>query len=261
MNGETSARYTCLCMRTIIVSDVHSNLPALDAVLRHAESEGAIDAVWSLGDNVGYGPQPAEVLARLREAGAVVIAGNHDRAATGAIGVEEFNPVAAEAAIWTREALGGDDTAYLDDCAEIANPRSDFTIVHGTLRHPIWEYLYSHEAAQAHLALQETAFSCVGHTHVPMLAVEAAGSPRGCELYRLSDGQVTELKDGAKLVINPGSVGQPRDGDPRAAYAVYESDAQTVTLHRVEYEIAETQKLMERAGLPRPLIDRLSEGR
>lgn len=248
-------------MRILIVSDVHSNLVALDAVLKHAKAGGAIDAVWSLGDNVGYGPQPAEVLARLRGLVAIVVAGNHDRAATGAIGVDEFNPVAAEAALWTRDILNGDDTTYLDSLPEITNPQKDFMIVHGTLRYPIWEYLYSHEAAQGHLALQETAFSCVGHTHVPMLVVEDERSPRGCELYRLADGQVTELKDGAKLVINPGSVGQPRDGDPRAAYAVYDSDAGTVTQHRVEYEIAKTQKLMEKAGLPPPLIDRLSAGR
>ena len=245
-------------MRTLIISDIHSNLAALDAVLADA---GNIDAIWSLGDNVGYGPQPGEVLTRLREIAATVIAGNHDRAANGAMSVEDFNEAAAEAAIWTRDQLSSNDGEYLDSLPEVTNPVDDFTIVHGTLRLPLWEYLYSHEAAQAHLALQETPFSCVGHTHVPMLVVEDQGSPRGCELYRKSDGEVIDLNGDAKLVINPGSVGQPRDGDPRAAYAIYDDDTRTVTLRRVEYPIADTQKLMEKAGLPRRLIDRLSEGR
>lgn len=247
-------------MRTLIVSDVHSNLAALDAVLRDASAGGEIDAVWSLGDNVGYGPQPGEVLARLRETGAAIIAGNHDRAATGAIGVEEFNQVAAEAALWTMDNLLPEDVDFLDGLPEVTNPADRFTVVHGTLRLPIWEYLYSHEAAQAHLALQETPFSCVGHTHVPLLAIEDENSPQGCELYRLSDGEVVDLKVDTKLVINPGSVGQPRDGDPRAAYAIYDDDNGTVTQRRVEYAIADTQKLMEEAGLPRRLIDRLSAG-
>lgn len=248
-------------MRTLIVSDIHSNLTALDTVLAAARADGEIDAVWSLGDNVGYGPQPSEVLARLQELDATVVAGNHDRAATGAISVDDFNEVAATAAIWTSEQLSAEDIEYIERLPEVANPTDSFTIVHGTLRLPIWEYLYSHEAAQAHLALQETPFSCVGHTHVPMLVVEDEGSPRGCELYRKNDGEVIELNGDAKLVINPGSVGQPRDGDPRAAYAIYDDEARTVTQHRVEYAIAETQKLMKKADLPRRLIDRLSEGR
>jgi predicted phosphodiesterase len=248
-------------VRILIVSDVHSNLAALDAVLNDASAEGAIDAVWSLGDNVGYGPQPGEVLARLRETGASIIAGNHDRAATGAIGVEEFNDAAAEAALWTMDRLLPEDADFLDGLPEVTNPAETFTIVHGTLRLPIWEYLYSHEAAQAHLALQETPFSCVGHTHVPMLAIENENSPQGCDLFRLRDGEVVELKGAAKLVINPGSVGQPRDGDPRAAYAIYDDGNGTVTQRRVEYAIGDTQKLMEDARLPRRLIDRLSAGR
>jgi predicted phosphodiesterase len=249
-------------VRAIIISDVHSNLVALDAVLRHADSFGAVDAVWTLGDNVGYGPQPAEVLARLREAGATVIAGNHDRAVTGAITVDDFNPPAAVAALWTRDTLSEDDRAYLDALPEVTTPADGFTIAHGTLRDPIWEYLYSYEAAQAHLALQQSPFSCVGHTHIPMLAVADENAPRGCELYSLGDGETIQLKEyGGRLVINPGSVGQPRDGDPRASCALYDGDEMTVTLHRVDYAIEETQKLMEEAELPRSLIDRLSIGR
>jgi diadenosine tetraphosphatase ApaH/serine/threonine PP2A family protein phosphatase len=249
-------------MRIAIVSDVHANLAALEAVLRHAEAACAISAIWCLGDTVGYGPQPSECVARLRELGATLVAGNHDRAATGQMGVEEFNTDAATAALWTRDHLEEDTAAYLDSLPEVTqDPQREFTLVHGTLRWPLWEYLYSYEAARAHLERQETPFSLVGHTHVPMLAAEGAEFEHGCEMYYLEDGQSVPLPDDRKIVLNPGGVGQPRDGDPRAAYALYDADARTVTVHRVEYDIGATQALMETAGLPRRLIDRLSVGR
>ena len=131
--------------------------------------------------------------------------------------------------------------------------------MHGTLRWPIWEYLYSPDVALAHLQRQQTPFGLVGHTHVPMLVVEDEKAKEGCPMYHREDGTAVKLDDG-RLVINPGGVGQPRDGDPRASYAVYDSDARTVTLHRLEYEIAATQKKMEAAALPRWLIYRLSIG-
>jgi predicted phosphodiesterase len=248
-------------VRILILSDIHANLTALDAVIRDAEAGGVIEGVWSLGDNVGYGPQPSECLARLRELDTKIIAGNHDRAATGAMGVEEFNSDAAAAALWTREHLDEGEQAFLDGLPEVTKPEDSFTIVHGTLKHPVWEYLYSYEAAQGHLELQDTAFSCVGHTHVPMLVEEDPNSPRGCELYRLADGAVVELTDEKRLVVNPGSVGQPRDSDPRASYAIYDDGARTVTIKRVEYDFAETQKLMSDEDLPLWLIERLAVGR
>jgi diadenosine tetraphosphatase ApaH/serine/threonine PP2A family protein phosphatase len=247
-------------VRVLIVSDVHANLAALEAVFRDAEGGGPVDGVWSLGDCVGYGPQPCECVGRLRKAGAVMIAGNHERAATGAIGVEEFNPQAGAAALWTGEQLSAEERSYLDGLPEVVS-REGFTLVHGTLRWPIWEYMYSREAAAAHFALQESPFGLVGHTHVPALAVEDERLPEGCELYRLSDGSSVELTEARRIVVNPGSVGQPRDGDPRASYAVYEGDRGTVTLHRVEYDIGATQRLMEEARLPRWLIERLEVGR
>ena len=270
-------------MRIAIVSDVHANLAALETVLRHAEAAGPIDGVWCLGDTVGYGPQPSQCVARLREAHVLAVAGNHDRAATGKMGTEEFNADAATAALWTRGHLAEDAAAYLDSLPEVAYaspaqgrpdrigappeggeagaPGAEFTLVHGTLRWPLWEYLYSYEAARAHLDRQETPFSLVGHTHVPMLVAEGAEFEHGCEMYYLEDGQSVPLPDDRKIVLNPGGVGQPRDGDPRAAYALYDAEARTVTAHRVEYDIGATQALMETAGLPRRLIDRLSVGR
>ena len=269
-------------MRIAIISDVHANLAALEAVLRHAEAAGPIDGVWCLGDTVGYGPQPSQCVARLRELGTTLVAGNHDRAATGKMGVEEFNADAAKAALWTRDHLAEDVTAYLDALPEVAyaSPTqgpslkaappeggeagasgAEFTLVHGTLRWPLWEYLYSYEAAQAHLERQQTPFSLVGHTHVPMVVAEGEEFEHGCEMYYLEDGQSVPLPDDRKIVLNPGGVGQPRDGDPRAAYALYDTQARTVTIHRVEYDIAATQALMEAAGLPRWLIERLAVGR
>jgi len=247
-------------VRTLIVSDVHANLVALEAVLRAAEHRGPIDAIWSLGDCVGYGPQPAECIARLKGCEAAMVAGNHERAATGAIGTEDFNSDAAAAAEWTKTRISTEEKEFLDALAEVEHQDS-FTLVHGTLRWPIWEYLYSPEAALGHLALQETPFGLVGHTHVPMLVVEDRTSFDGCQLFRLADGERVDLDPNMRIVLNPGSVGQPRDGDPRASYAVYDSEGMTITLHRVEYAIEATQKLMAEEGLPRWLIERLSNGR
>jgi predicted phosphodiesterase len=255
-----------LVMRTLIVSDVHANLVALEAVLRDAERGGPLDAVWSLGDCVGYGPQPAECIARLKGFDSAMVAGNHERAATGAISTEDFNPDAATAAEWTKTRLTDEEKASLDALAEVETPGTSaesgaFTLVHGTLRWPIWEYMLSPEIALGHLALQQTPFGLVGHTHVPMLAVEDRLSLDGCQLFRLADGEKVDLDPKIRIVVNPGSVGQPRDGDPRASYAVYDTDSASITLHRVEYEIAETQKLMAEEGLPRWLIERLAAGR
>jgi diadenosine tetraphosphatase ApaH/serine/threonine PP2A family protein phosphatase len=247
-------------MRIAIVSDVHANLAALEAVLRHAEAEGALDGLWCLGDMVGYGPQPCEVLDRLREAGARPVAGNHDLAAVGLASTEDFNPAAAAAVHWTARQLRDADRRYIESLPQVRREEG-FTLVHGTLRWPVWEYLYSYDAALAHLSRQETPFGLVGHTHIPMLVVEDGRFPRGCELFYLQDGAVVELRPDRRLVLNPGSVGQPRDGDPRASYAIYDSEAGTFSLHRVEYDIAATQKLIEEAGLPRWLSERLAVGR
>jgi len=243
-------------VRIAITSDIHANLVALEAVLEHA---GRIDAIWNMGDCVGYGPQPGECIARLRESGAVWVAGNHERAATGAISTDDFNPAAAAAAQWTANRLSDDEKAFLDALLEVER-QSDFTLVHGTLRWPIWEYLVDFETARAHLSLQQTPFGFVGHTHIPMQVTELPDDRQGCELHRLADGDVVELGE-SHLVLNPGSVGQPRDGDKRASYGLLDTDARTFTLHRVEYDIADTQKLMEEADLPNWLIERLAIGR
>jgi diadenosine tetraphosphatase ApaH/serine/threonine PP2A family protein phosphatase len=247
-------------VRALVVSDIHANLTALNAVLREAEGAGPIDAVWNMGDCVGYGPQPVECVSRMRDAGAVWVAGNHERAATGAIGTEDFNAQAAAAAIWTGEQLGQADKAFLDALPETAQ-QTECTLVHGTLRWPLWEYLYDHDAALGHLALQSTPVGFVGHTHVPMSVEEDSAAPEGCRMRRLSDGEVVSIGGPHRVVLNPGSVGQPRDGDPRASFGIYDSDDRAFTLRRVEYDIAVTQRLMEEAALPAWLIQRLASGR
>jgi len=247
-------------MRVIVLSDIHANLVALEAVLLHASAGGEIDALWCLGDTVGYGPQPEECIRILREIDTVWVAGNHERAATGAISIEEFNPDAAAAALWTMDRLSARDSMILDALPEVL-ATDDCTLVHGTLRWPIWEYLGSQETALGHLQLQGTRLGFVGHTHIPMVAVLDHDRADECEMYRLTEGAVIRLTAEGKVVANPGSVGQPRDGDPRASYIVYDTDERTITLNRVEYEINATQRLMMDAGLPRWLIERLSAGK
>ncbi|MGQ9572045.1 MAG: metallophosphoesterase family protein [Dehalococcoidia bacterium] len=246
-------------MRIAVIADVHSNLEALETVLHHAEEENALGQVWCLGDVVGYGPEPSACIARLRQFDLRCVPGNHDHAAIGLLPTDDFNRDAAAAAHWTARCLSAEERRYLQNLPHVYQ-EGDFALVHGTLRWPIWEYLYSPDAALAHFERQQTPFSLVGHTHIPLLVVEDEETEGDCRMSYLGDGATLNLGD-RRLIINPGAVGQPRDGDPRASYAVYDSDARTVTLHRLEYDVAATQKKMEAAGLPLWLIHRLSIGR
>jgi diadenosine tetraphosphatase ApaH/serine/threonine PP2A family protein phosphatase len=243
-------------VRIVIVADVHSNLLALQAVFADAEAGGAIDAVWSLGDMVGYGPEPRQTLELLKSYPLRAIAGNHDLAATGAVTTDDFNPFAAEAARWTALELSLPDKAWID-----ALPRTliegEFTLAHGTLKDPVWEYLMDSEQAAEHLAVQTTPYGLVGHTHVPMVYVEDDAS----------DAREDPPEDGAlelgphRFVCNVGSVGQPRDGDPRAAYGLLDTTERRLAFRRVEYDIEATQAKIIEAGLPYYLAERLTYGR
>ncbi len=242
-------------MRIAIISDVHANLAALEAALADAEVQGA-GAVWNLGDTVGYGPDPNGVVARLREAGAVSVLGNHDAAATGIIGTERFNPLAATAANWTRANLEPETARALAGLNTVAQEGA-WSLTHGTLREPLWEYLMTEEAAREHFARQQTPYSAVGHTHIPLLVRQGSGGIAGEDAV---PGKAAALGTGP-LCVNPGSVGQPRDGDPRASYAVVDTREGTVAHRRVAYEVAATQQRMEQTGLPRALAERLGAGR
>lgn len=243
-------------MRILIAADIHANLEAFQAVLRHAEQPGPIDRLWCPGDIVGYGPDPSACIALVRSYPHLAVAGNHDMAAAGKIGTTEFNAAAAEAAMWTAGQLGYEERRYLEQLPEVAY-EGDFTLVHGSLRAPIWEYILQMPAMEAQFRLMETPYSIIGHSHVAFIAEE--GDDGRVWMSTWKDGDVVNLPE-SRLIINPGGVGQPRDGDPRAAYALYDADARTITLHRVPYEIAVTQQKMRAAGLPASLAQRLSYG-
>ena len=243
-------------MRVVVVADVHANLGALQAVVRAAEAGGAIDGVWCLGDTVGYGAEPGACIALLRSYPLRAIAGNHDLAAVGVVSTDTFNPFAAEAARWTSLELSDFDKAWIQ-----ALPRTlvegDFTLAHGTLRDPVWEYLMDSEQAAEHLAVQTTPYGLVGHTHVPMVFLE--DTARDAHEDPPEDG--TLQLGPRRFVCNVGSVGQPRDGDSRAAYGLLDTSERTLAFCRAEYDIEATQAKIVEAGLPFYLAERLSHGR
>jgi len=239
-------------MRIAVLSDVHSNLVALDAVLAHA---GRVDAVWHLGDVVGYGPDPDGVVARLHEVGAVGVRGNHDAAAIGGDEIEQFNPEARAAMDWTRAAISDPTRTWLAGLPD-RRTEGDVTLVHGSPRDPTWEYLTSPAAARVSFSLLETTHGLNGHTHIPLAFVVRDDR---VEAIRPDDGDALSV-EGLRTLANPGSVGQPRDGEPRASYLVLEPEAGTITWHRVAYDIEAVQSAMSAAGLPPRLAARLSHG-
>ncbi len=241
-------------MRTLIVSDIHSNIHALDAVFVQAEEEEPVDSVICLGDTVGYGPSPMACLERLWERHTVSILGNHDAAVVGIVSLDDFNPIAAEANRWTAEQITDDAREYLKGLPErLVDP--PFLLVHGTPKDPLWDYLVTYGQAVEAWEYTETSDVLVGHSHLQFACVAGAGIEQaGPEGSNIPLGH-------ARLVVNPGSVGQPRDHDPRAAYAIYDDESRFIRLHRAWYDITVTQRDMAEAGLPEPLISRLSFGR
>lgn len=256
-------------MRVLVLSDIHSNYQALQAVVADARARGPVDAIWNLGDIVGYGPDPGRCIQLLRGEGAVTVPGNHDLAAIGRLSLRDFNYYAAEACRWTTTQISAGEAAYLESLP-LREEQGPFTLVHGSPREPVWEYLASDELAVANLAHFATPCCLVGHTHVPLVFVldGSDAGPVRSRAVRPTHGAAFTLRhaqDGAlagqRCIYNPGSVGQPRDRDPRASYAIYESDAQVLTHYRVPYDIEATQQRMAAAGLPDYLILRLAEGR
>ena len=246
----------CGKMRYAIVADIHANLAAFTAVLEDIGNRGGAGELWCLGDVVGYGPDPGECIRLLRRYDHVCVAGNHDWAAVGKIDPAYFNPAAADACRWTAKQLSAEDISYLESLPLVVE-RGDFTLVHGSPREPIWEYIMSAGSAGENIVCFQTQFCLVGHSHVPFVFQDTetgAGSWAG-----FADNAVLALTED-RLIINPGGVGQPRDGDPRASYAIYDSDAGTVTHYRIPYDIAATQSRMRQYKLPESLARRLSHG-
>jgi predicted phosphodiesterase len=240
-------------LRVAVISDVHSNLQALEAVLAHAGREG-IDELWCLGDVVGYGGKPSECLAIVRERAAICLGGNHDLVVSGVLDIDQFTSDAGVAARWTRSVLTPDELEVL----AVLSPkgeRAGMSLFHGSIRDPIWEYVLTADVADAALRMQETDVAFVGHSHVQLsLALGETGLKGG----KAEPDQEVKL-EGTQL-FNPGSVGQPRDRDARAAWLLLDTEAGWARFMRSEYAIEQAQADIRAAGLPARLADRLSRG-
>lgn len=241
-------------MRILIISDIHANLTALEAVLADA---GTFDAAWCLGDLVGYGPDPNECVERIKELpGLQCVLGNHDAAAVGSIDIDAFNPDARKTVMWTHDHLTPANTEYLQNLPERLD-LEHITLVHGSPFRPVWEYLLDTRSATISFEFFDTAYCFVGHTHLPVI-------------YLLPDTRLTaqlivpehvsQMTLAPRAILNPGSVGQPRDRDPRAAYAMLDLADYAWEWHRVEYDIQSVQERMRQEDLPERHINRLSAG-
>ncbi|MEO5576286.1 MAG: metallophosphoesterase family protein [Gaiellaceae bacterium] len=240
-------------MRVAVLSDVHANLHAIEAVLAEVDADG-FDAIWFLGDLVGYGPRPNECAALLQERAAICLAGNHDLVVLGKIPIRAFAGEAAAAARWTQTVL--DDTArsFLNSLQPQATaPGAE--LFHGSPRDPVWDYVISDESAATALALTEAPLVLVGHSHVALEISNGEvlrGNPASAGT-RLELGRMRRL-------LNPGSVGQPRDGDPRAAWLEIDNATARATFRRTDYPVERTQTEMRERGLPEALAARLAHG-
>ena len=241
-------------MRVAVVSDTHANLHALEAVLAAIDAD-PVDELWCLGDLVGYGPKPNECCAIVQARATVCLCGNHDLAVRGTIDLVEFSGDAGTAAAWTREVLADEARAFLDSL-EPAGRAAGVALFHGSARDPVWDYVLSDEAAITTFMLTEEPLVLVGHSHA---ALQIALRETALEGGLAPDGTELELSD-ARWLLNPGSVGQPRDGDPHAAYLLLDLDARRASFRRVAYDVELTQAEMRVAGLPEALIERLALG-
>lgn len=239
--------------RIAIFGDIHANLEALDAVLSDAAAQGCNQYVC-MGDIVGYNADPASCLEKVRALGCPTIKGNHDEDASGRHALDTMNPVAATALEWTRQQLDDEQQTWLRRL-RLVRQVANFTIVHSTLDQPAsWSYVSNRFDAMANFAYQFTQVCFHGHTHVPRVYAKR-------DKVEEVPAEAIAIEDGTKYFINVGSVGQPRDGDWRAAYAIYDLEQRIAVIRRVEYDIATTQQKVLEAGLPRMLAERLADGR
>ena len=248
-------------MRHLLISDIHSNVEALDACMERAEAVG-FDSVLCCGDIVGYGPDPNEAVARIRALGPRSVRGNHDRVASGQGAADDFNLPAKTAVYWTRDALSHEAAAYLRELP--AGPRGlggGAQLVHGAVTGED-DYILSAADAAESFRTTGARLTFFGHTHHACVLSSGAGGAVRLETSRGADGWwVAGLDPSVRYLINPGSVGQPRDHDARAAFAIWDTEESRIEFHRVAYPIETTQSKMRAAGLPPPLIERLRYGR
>jgi len=242
-------------MRVLVISDIHANITALEAVLKDA---GTVDEVWCLGDIVGYGPDPNLCVEDVRELPHLTsLLGNHDVAIIGQMSLSVFNGDARRSLIWQERVLTADNMDFLKTLPQNLKVRHGVSLVHGSPRDPIWEYVITTLSARLNLNHFDTPWCFVGHSHIQCMFQYDEENDR-LSLEIPPPGQVLELKP--RAILNPGSVGQPRDRDPRAAYAIYDPDAKTWEPRRVKYHIAEVQARIRQSGLPEKHALRLAEG-
>lgn len=241
-------------MRILIISDIHANLTAFEAVLADAKDQW--DEIWCLGDVIGYGPDPNECVALLREHKHMTLTGNHDWAALGRLDISNFNQDARRAIEWTQNALTDETRAYLDPIAP-DDLRGEFTLAHGSPREPVWEYITDSFIAWENFDHFKTTYCLVGHTHYPVVFEQ--DEEFGAQAFHADYDGPLQLND-TRMIINPGSVGQPRDSNPDAAYALLNLDTLIWQHKRVSYDISATQQRMRAHGLPPRLIARLKHG-
>jgi predicted phosphodiesterase len=241
-------------MRILVISDIHANLTALEAVLADA---GQFDEVWCLGDLVGYGPDPNECIDRIRHLPNLqCIIGNHDAAVIGSLDTNAFNIEAQNAIFWTRDVLSGDSKQFLNNLPQ--SLRLDHvTIAHGSPRHPVWEYLLDSHTATKNFEYFKSPFCFVGHTHLPLI-FQFSMNHQQADLSIPEPNRLLNMVQ--RSILNPGSVGQPRDLDPRAAYAIYNPENYTWSIRRTAYNIHAVQARMKEAGLPDKHIQRITRG-
>jgi diadenosine tetraphosphatase ApaH/serine/threonine PP2A family protein phosphatase len=243
-------------MRYLVIADIHANLEALEAVLTDAPPH---DATLCLGDIVGYGADPNACVERVRGLpGLICLAGNHDLAGLGRVDLDLFNDYAREAAIWTGKTMTEDVRAFLNGL-QPARSEPNWYLAHASPRDPIWEYMEHDFQGPPNFAEFEQPVCFVGHTHVPRVFLLDAAKKR-VDVALPRPGSVMRLDNGLRDIVNPGSVGQPRDHDPRAAYGLLDAGAGEFTFRRVSYPIKEAQRKIEDAGLPEALAYRLSIG-
>jgi predicted phosphodiesterase len=240
-------------MRVAVISDIHANLPALEAVAEAIAAE-PVDALWCLGDLVGYGAQPNECCRWAMEHADVCLAGNHDLGVLGVLDLVDFAGDAATVATWTANVLGAEEREWLAGL-ESGLEHEGVGLYHGSPRDPVWEYVLTWEIARDAIADSGTDVTIVGHSHVPLAIVDGRGAIGG----HAPGGTESDLRAG-KWLLNPGSVGQPRDGDPNAAWLLLDLEGRHASFRRVPYDVPRAQASIRDAGLPRALAERLAHG-
>jgi diadenosine tetraphosphatase ApaH/serine/threonine PP2A family protein phosphatase len=241
--------------RIALVSDVHGNLPAFQAVLDDVRKT-RVDAIWCLGDLVGYGAQPDECVQLARETCELCLAGNHDLVVTGDIDIGDFSYTAAAAAEWTREHIAEDSLGYLRSLEPTEDGRA-IGLYHASPRDPVWEYVLSTIQAEECFELMSPRLGAIGHSHVALFFRRDDGSD--VVGAQATDGTNLDLASG-RWLVNPGGVGQPRDGDPRAPWLLLDTEDWTAAWRRVEYAVDDAAKAIRGAGLPPVLAERLYSG-